>query len=416
MKAEILAVGTELLMGQIANTNAQYISSRLPNVGIGVYYHDVVGDNPDRLKQCLDLALSRSDVVILTGGLGPTQDDLTKETVAEAVNRKLVIDQESLDKMNEFFSARNRPMTKNNIKQAYLPEGSIIIRNKNGTAPGCIIEQDDKVVIMLPGPPSEMIPMFEDSVMPFFEAKSEFRLESRYIRIFGIGESEVEDRLLDMIDVQTNPTIAPYAKDGEVTLRITARYLKDNSGEDIITPVENEIRRRMGDSVYSNDNKSLEEVAANILMKSKLTLALAESCTGGLLASKLTDNPGISSSFDRAIITYSNRSKVEELGVKQTTLNKYGAVSEQTAKEMAEGIRRVSGTDMGISVTGIAGPDGGTAEKPVGLVFIALSHKDGVVSKRLDLWGNRTRIRNITCLHVFDMLRKHLVSVEQNNI
>lgn len=415
MKAEILAVGTELLMGQIANTNAQYISSRLPNVGIGVYYHDVVGDNPDRLKQCLDLALSRSDIVILTGGLGPTQDDLTKETVAEAVNRKLVIDQESLDKMNEFFSARNRPMTKNNIKQAYLPEGCIIIRNKNGTAPGCIIEQDDKVVIMLPGPPSEMIPMFEDSVMPFFEEKSEFRLESRYIRIFGIGESEVEDRLLDMIDVQTNPTIAPYAKDGEVTLRITARYLKDNSGEDIITPVENEIRRRMGDSVYSNDNRSLEEVAANMLLKSKLTVALAESCTGGLLASKLTDNPGISSSFDRAIITYSNRSKIEELGVKQETLDKYGAVSEQTAKEMAEGIRRVSGTDMGISVTGIAGPDGGTAEKPVGLVFIALSHKDGVVSKRLDLWGNRTRIRNITCLHVFDMLRRHLVSVEQKN-
>lgn len=415
MKAEILAVGTELLMGQIANTNAQYISSRLPNVGIGVYYHDVVGDNPERLKQCLDLALSRSDVVILTGGLGPTQDDLTKETVAEAVNRKLVIDQESLDKMNEFFFARNRTMTKNNIKQAYLPEGSIIIRNKNGTAPGCIIEQDDKVVIMLPGPPSEMIPMFEDSVMPFFAAKSEFRLESRFIRIFGIGESEVEDRLLDMIDVQTNPTIAPYAKDGEVTLRITARYLKDKSVEDIITPVENEIRQRMGDSVYSNDNRSLEEVAANLLINSKLTIALAESCTGGLLAAKLTDNPGISSSFDRAIITYSNRSKVEELGVKQATIDQYGAVSEQTVEEMAKGIRRVSGTDLGISVTGIAGPDGGTAEKPVGLVFIALSHKDGVIVKRLDLWGSRNRIRNVTCLHVFDMLRRHLIAREQNN-
>ncbi len=415
MKAEILAVGTELLMGQIANTNAQYISSRLPNVGIGVYYHDVVGDNPERLKQCLELALSRSDVVILTGGLGPTQDDLTKETVAEAVNRKLVIDQESLDKMNEFFSTRNRPMTKNNIKQAYLPEGSIIIRNKNGTAPGCIIEQDDKVVIMLPGPPSEMIPMFEDSVMPFFEAKSEFRLESRFIRIFGIGESEVEDRLLDLIDVQTNPTIAPYAKDGEVTLRITARYIKDKDGEDIITPVENEIRRRMGDSVYSNDNRSLEEVAANLLMESSMTVALAESCTGGLLASRLTDNPGISASFDRAIITYSNRSKVEELGVKQATLDQYGAVSEQTVEEMAEGIRRVSGTDLGISVTGIAGPDGGTPEKPVGLVFIALSHKDGVIVKRLNLWGNRTRIRNVTCLHVFDMLRRHLIAVKENN-
>lgn len=413
MKAEILAVGTELLMGQIANTNAQYISSRLPNVGIGVYYHDVVGDNPDRLKQCLDLALSRSDVVILTGGLGPTQDDLTKETVAAAVNRKLVIDQESLDRMKEFFEKRNRAMTHNNMKQAYLPEGSIIIRNKNGTAPGCIIEQDGKVVIMLPGPPSEMKPMFDDSVMPYFAAKAEFRLESRYIRIFGIGESEVEDRLLDLIDVQTNPTIAPYAKDGEVTLRITARYKKDSSEEDIITPVENEIKRRMGDSVFTNDNRELEEVAADMLIESGLTLSLAESCTGGLLASKLTDKPGISASFDRAIVTYSNRSKVEELGANQATLDQFGAVSEQTAAEMAEGIRRISGTDLGISVTGIAGPDGGTPEKQVGLVYIALSHKDGVIVKRLDLWGSRTRIRNVTCLYAFDMLRRYLNSAGQ---
>jgi len=408
MKAEILAVGTELLMGQIANTNAQYISSRLPSVGIGVYYHDVVGDNPERLKQCLDLALSRSDVVILTGGLGPTQDDLTKETVAAAVNRKLVIDQESLDRMKEFFEKRNRVMTNNNIKQAYLPEGSIIIRNKNGTAPGCIIEHEGKVVIMLPGPPSEMQPMFDDSVIPYFAAKSEFRLESRYIRIFGIGESEVEDRLLDLIDKQTNPTIAPYAKDGEVTLRITARYKKDSIGEDLITPVENEIKRRMGDSVYTNDNRGLEEVAADMLIESGLTLSIAESCTGGLLASKLTDKPGISASFDRCIVTYSNRSKVEELGVNQATLDQFGAVSEQTAVEMAEGVRRVSGTDLGISITGIAGPDGGTPEKQVGLVYIALSHADGVISKRLDLWGSRTRIRNVTCLHAFDMLRRHL--------
>jgi len=408
MRAEILAVGTELLMGQIANTNAQYISSRLPNVGIGVYYHDVVGDNPERLKQCLALALSRSDIVILTGGLGPTQDDLTKETVAEAVNRKLVLDQESIDKMTAFFTGRNKTMTKNNIKQAYLPEGSIIIRNKNGTAPGCIIEEGEKVIIMLPGPPSEMKPMFDESVMPYFAAKSEFRLDSRFLRIFGIGESAMEDMLIDLIDTQTNPTIAPYAKDGEVTLRITARYEKNSFDEDIITPVENEIRRRLGDAVYSNDNCNIEEVAAKLLMESKMTLSLAESCTGGMVAVKLTEIPGISAVFDRGAITYSNRSKVEELGVKQETLDQYGAVSEQTAKEMAEGIRRVSLTDIGISVTGVAGPDGGTPEKPVGTVYIALSYKNGVYSHKLELWGSRNRIRNVTCLHVFDMLRRHL--------
>lgn len=409
MRAEILAVGTELLMGQIANTNAQYISSRLPDVGIGVYYHDVVGDNPERLKQCLVLALSRSDIVILTGGLGPTQDDLTKETVAEAVNRRLVLDQESLDKMTAFFTGLNRTMTHNNVKQAYLPEGSIIIRNKNGTAPGCIIEDGDKVIIMLPGPPSEMKPMFEDSVMPYFGDKSEFKLVSRFLRIFGIGESAMEDMLIDLIDSQTNPTIAPYAKDGEVTLRITARYEKDSVEEDIITPVEDEIRRRLGDAVYSNDNMNLEEVAAKLLMKSGMTLALAESCTGGLIAARFTEIPGISAVFDRAMVTYSNRSKVEALGVKQETLDQYGAVSEQTAIEMAEGIRRVSSTDLGISVTGIAGPDGGTPEKPVGTVYIAMAHKNGIEAKKLELWGSRNRIRNVSCLHVFDMLRRYLV-------
>jgi nicotinamide-nucleotide amidase len=409
MKAEILAVGTELLMGQIANTNAQYISAKLPDVGIGVYYHDVVGDNPERLKQCLSLALSRSDVIIMTGGLGPTQDDLTKETVAAAVNRKLLLDQESLDKMTAFFNRLNRTMTQNNVKQAYLPEGSIVIRNRNGTAPGCIIEEGGKIIIMLPGPPSEMKPMFDETVLPYFAAKSEYRMESRFLRIFGIGESAMEDKLIDLIDAQTNPTIAPYAKDGEVTLRITARYLKGSIGEDIITPVENEIRKRLGDAVYSNENKNLEEVAAQLLLKSGMTISLAESCTGGLLAEKLTEIPGISSVFDRAIVTYSNRSKVEELGVNQETLDRYGAVSAQTAKEMSEGIRKKSLTDIGISVTGIAGPDGGTPEKPVGLVFISLAHKDGVEVKKLELWGSRNRIRNVAALHVYDMLRRYLI-------
>lgn len=409
MNAEILAVGTELLMGQIANTNAQYISARLPDVGIGVYYHSVVGDNPLRLKECLSQALSRCDLVILTGGLGPTQDDLTKETVAEAVNRKLVLDQKSLDKMESFFRKLNRPMTQNNVKQAYLPEGSIIIRNSNGTAPGCIIEEGAKTIIMLPGPPSEMKPMFEETVIPYFMEKSEFSLVSKFLRIFGIGESAMESMIMDLIDGQSNPTIAPYAKEGEVTLRLTAKYQKNMKTEDVIAPVEAEIRRRLGDTVYSSENKNMEEVAADLLLKSGTTIAIAESCTGGLVSAKLTDIPGISAVFDRGLVTYSNRSKIQILGVKQETLDVYGAVSEQTAREMAEGVRNHSGVDLGLSITGIAGPDGGTAEKPVGLVYVALAHKDGVVCKELKLWGNRNRIRNVTALHVFDMVRRYFI-------
>jgi nicotinamide-nucleotide amidase len=410
MNAEILAVGTELLMGQIANTNAQYISARLPDVGIGVYYHSVVGDNPARLKECLSLALSRSDLVIMTGGLGPTQDDLTKETVAAAVNRKLVLDQESLDKMEAFFKRLNRPMTQNNVKQAYLPENSIIVRNSNGTAPGCIIEEGEKTIIMLPGPPSEMKPMFEETVIPYFMEKMEFRLVSKFLRIFGIGESAMEAMIMDLIDGQTNPTIAPYAKDGEVTLRLTAKYPKGVETEDLIAPVEAEIRRRLGDTVYSSENKNMEEVAAELLLKNGATIAIAESCTGGLVSARLTDIPGISAAFDRAIVTYSNRSKLQNLGVQQETLDRHGAVSSQTAREMAEGVRRVSGTDLGLSITGIAGPDGGTAEKPVGLVYVALAHKDGVVCKELRLWGSRSRIRNVTTLHAFDMVRRYFIN------
>jgi nicotinamide-nucleotide amidase len=301
-------------------------------------------------------------------------------------------------------------MTENNIKQAYLPENSMIIRNSNGTAPGCIIEEGGKVVVMLPGPPSEMKPMFEETVIPYFEKLSAYKLVSRYVRIFGIGESAVEDRLMDLIDNQTNPTIAPYAKEGEVTLRVTARYDRDGKSEDIIEPVVNEIKNRLGIAVYSAEDRNLEEVAADLLVENKKTISIAESCTGGLISSRLTDIPGISRVFDRAIISYSNESKINNLGVSEATLEKHGAVSAETACEMAEGVRRMSETDIGVSITGIAGPDGGTEEKPVGLVFIALSSEKGTRSKELRLWGSRARIRNVTALYVFDMIRQHLLS------
>lgn len=406
MNAEILAVGTELLMGQIANTNAQYISQRLPDVGVGVYYHSVVGDNAARLEECLKIALGRSEAVIMTGGLGPTQDDLTKETVSRVLNRRLILHEETLGIMKEFFKRHNRTMTDNNIKQAYLPEGSLIIKNRNGTAPGCIIESEGKTVIMLPGPPNEMKPMFEETVIPYFREKSGFRLESRYLRIFGIGESVVESTIIDIIEGQTNPTIAPYAREGEVTIRVTARYGKDDNQEDIITPVVDEIKSRLGNAVYSTENKDIEQVTAELLLENNITISTAESCTGGLISSVLTSIPGVSKIFNRGIVSYSNKSKVENLGVKDEIIEKYGAVSRETAEKMAEGIRNISDTDLGLAVTGIAGPEGGTPEKPVGLVYIALADRGKVQCVELKLWGDRNRIRRVTSLHAFDMVRR----------
>ena len=410
MNAEILAVGTELLMGQIANTNAQYISKRLPDVGVNVYFHSVVGDNPSRLKECLELALKRSDVVILTGGLGPTQDDLTKETVSELMNKKLVLHQESLDKIEGFFRGLSRQMTQNNVKQAYLPEGCIILKNNNGTAPGCIIESNSKSIIMLPGPPSEMKLMFEEYVIPYFLEKSPYKIVSKYLRIFGIGESAMEDKLLDMIESQTNPTIAPYAKEGEVQLRISAKCDKNEDADLLIRPVITEIYKRLGNSVYTEEDKLMEEVVAEMLIKQNITIAIAESCTGGLISSRLTEIPGVSKVFNRGIISYSNESKVENLSVSTETLNKYGAVSKQSAEEMAIGVRKLSGTDIGLSITGIAGPDGGSDEKPVGLVYIGLADKDGANVKELRLWGRRERIRHVAALNAFDMIRQYIIN------
>ena len=410
MDAEILAVGTELLTGQIANTNAQYISSRLPDVGVNVYYHTVVGDNPERLRKCLESALQRADVVVMTGGLGPTQDDLTKETVSTVMGKKLVLHEEILMKIKKYFRDVNRPMVESNIKQAYLPEDSIIIENDNGTAPGCIIEKDGKVVIMLPGPPAEMKPMFESTVMPYFEKKSQCKIVSKFLRVFGIGESSVEDMLIDLIDKQTNPTLATYAKDGEVTIRVTAKCDRCEEAEKLVNDMTEEIKKRLGTALYSTENRDLAEETAYLLLEKKKTLALAESCTGGLLAAKLTDIPGISEVFLQGKVTYSNQAKVKELGVKEQTLSEYGAVSRQTAIEMAEGIRKVAGSDIGLSITGIAGPGGGTEKKPVGLVYVAISSSKGTECKELRLKGNRQRIRNITCLHALNMIRVNLIS------
>ncbi len=412
MKAEILAVGTELLMGQIVNTNAQYISSKLPEAGVGVYYHSVVGDNPDRLEDSLKLALERCDIVITTGGLGPTQDDLTKETISRVCGKKLVIHEESLNKIKNYFSRLGRQMTPNNEKQAYMPEGCIVLKNNNGTAPGCIIEMGEKAVIMLPGPPVEMKPMFLDYVMPYFKNKGAYSLESVILRVFGIGESAMETKIMDLIDGQTNPTIATYAKEGEVTIRVTASVPMGQSAEQLLMPVVNEIKRRTGENLYSDKDETLDSVAAGLLLENNITIATAESCTGGLISEMLTDVPGISKVFMGGAVTYSNEAKMEYLGVKEQTLKAYGAVSRETAAEMAEGIRKRLKTDIGISVTGIAGPGGGTDEKPVGLVYVGLSSDGGTITKELRLSGNRKKIRTITALNVFDLIRRHILKLE----
>jgi len=409
MNAEILAVGTELLLGDIANTNAQYIARRLADIGVNVYYQSVVGDNESRLYKSFELALERADIVITTGGLGPTNDDLTKETAAAIAGKPLVLDQKSLEWIESYFSKLGRKMTENNRKQAYFPEGSVIFHNEYGTAPGCAIEVGKKKIILLPGPPREMKPMFENSVIPYLTQFQDGVLVSKVLRICGLGESQVVDMLKDIIDAQTNPTIAPYAKTGEVTLRITSKAKTRDEASKKIFPVEEKIRNILGNHIYGEgEDTTLESVVAEMLIRHNKTIAVAESCTGGLLAARLVNYPGISSVFMEGAVTYSNASKIRQLSVKEETLSKYGAVSKETAEEMAKGICQSAGTDIGISTTGIAGPGGGSAEKPVGLVYSGVCIDGEVFSKKFSFTGDRQNIRERTVISVLDWVRRIL--------
>lgn len=406
MIAEIVCVGTELLMGQVLNTDAKFMASRLADLGVNLYYQVTVGDNPKRLRDTLKTALDRSDVVITSGGLGPTGDDLTKETAAELLGLTLEYDPASLKMLEDRFRAFGKEMTPNNLKQAMFPKESIILPNPNGTAPGCIMEKNGKAIILLPGPPRELFPMFTDSVMPYLEERSNTKLYSRVLRIFGMGESTLEYTLKDLIEAQTNPTIAPYALLSEVTLRITARCKDAEEGERLIAPVIDEIKRRIGDVIYSFDDEPLEKVCADLLTEHHKTLAVAESCTGGMIASTLVGIPGSSKWFMEGAVTYSNEAKMRRLGVSEATLAQYGAVSRETAKEMAEGMRRTGCSDYAIATTGIAGPDGGTKEKPVGLVYIALAAPDGTEVREFHFTGDRSKVRHSTMLNALDFLRR----------
>jgi competence/damage-inducible protein CinA C-terminal domain len=409
MKAEIIAVGTEILLGDIINSNAQYLAKELAALGIDMYYQQVVGDNEKRILHAFDEAYSRSDIIITTGGLGPTDDDLTKEVAAKYFNKELLTDEESIEKIKNYFKFRQRKMTPNNLKQGLIPEGSIVINNHNGTAPGVIIEENNKIMIILPGPPREMKPMFEETVRPYLQERSDSVLVSKMIKILGIGESAVAEDVKDLMDAQTNPTIAPYAKEVGVMLRVTAKAESEEGALRLITPIEEEIKKRLGDNVYATEDVSIEDVVAKLLISKKLTISTAESCTGGMIAGTLINYPGISEVFLEGAVTYSNEAKHKRLGVKNETLDKYGAVSEETAREMAIGIANTAGTDVSIVTTGIAGPDGGTEEKPVGLVYIGVYVKGQVTVQKHIFNGNRSRIRLQATITGLDMLRRILI-------
>lgn len=372
MKAEILCVGTEILLGDIVNTNAVFLAQELARMGISVYHQSVVGDNSQRLKSCLQHSLEQSDLVITTGGLGPTYDDLTKETVADLFGLEMELNEESMRDIRAYFEKLNRPMTDNNIKQAMMPKGAIILKNENGTAPGLIVEGKGKAVVLLPGPPREMKPMFLHGVLPYLSRYIQGTFVSHNIHVFGIGEAQVESMLRDRMEALTNPTIAPYAKEGEMLLRITAGAETPEKADAMISPLIEEICGLLGEHVYGVDVGSLQTAVVQELSKRHLHIATAESCTGGLISKRITEVSGSSQVFDCGVCSYANQIKQRIVGVSEETLARFGAVSRQTAAEMAAGIRRLSHADIGISTTGIAGPGGGTPEKPVGLIYVGV--------------------------------------------
>ena len=405
MIAEILSVGTELLMGQIANTDAQFISRRLGELGVTIYRHSTVGDNPARVREALQEALSRSDMVITTGGLGPTEDDLTKEMVAEYFGLEMELHQPSLDALKAFMERFGKKMTPNNLKQAYFPRGCTVMPNACGTAPGCIVEQGGKTVAVLPGPPMELMDMFDRQLAPYLQARSGQVIRSRFLKIFGLGESNVETLLSDLFH-SGNPTLALYCGPGEVTARITARAAAPEKAEAMMQPVYEEILRRVGEAYYGEGvNRTPADAVLELLKNRGETVTFAESCTGGLLCGAFVDCAGASDCLKESFVTYANEAKENLLGVKSETLARCDAVSGECAREMALGAARAAGADWAVSVTGIAGPGGGTAEKPVGTVWIGVAHGGAAQAREYHFRGQRQWIRKLSVVNALNQLR-----------
>lgn len=410
MKAEILAVGTEILLGDIINTNAQFISKELASLGIDVYRQEVIGDNEDRLLEAIKEIFYRSDILICTGGLGPTEDDLTKETICKYFNADLELHEESLEELKNYYKRLDRPMTESNLKQVYFPKESKVLSNPNGTAPGMILEKNDKVAVILPGPPREMKPMFLNYVKAYLKDKGNGVIISEVLRVLGVGESTAANMIKDFINNGVNPTVAPYAKEDDVIFRITARGKSEEEGRKLIAPVKEEIKRVFNLDCYGEGEElTIEEVLGKLLVDRKLTISTAESCTGGMIASRLINYPGISEVFLEGAVTYSNEAKERTLNVKKKTLDTYGAVSEETAKEMAIGISKRTGSDISVVTTGIAGPGGGSEEKPVGLVYIGLYYKGKVEAFKYIFNGNRHNVRTKATVTALDLVRREIL-------
>lgn len=414
--AEIIGVGTELLLGNTVNTDARDISEALSELGINVYFHTVVGDNPERLKSAVDIAKSRADIIITTGGLGPTYDDLTKQTLAECFGKQLVYDEESGRIIEEYFeklhTKSGSKMTRNNLQQAMLPEDCTIFRNDCGTAPGCAFEAEGKHVLMLPGPPSECRAMFKKCALPYLKRLSSSEIVSHTIHIFGRGESSVEQQLRPMMQEMDNPTLAPYAKSGEVMLRLTAKADSAEEAERLMAPVLEQVKKELGDVIYAIDGTSLEDTVLTLLKQCGKTLATAESCTGGLLSKRITDIPGASQVFLGGVNSYSNAAKSIFLDVDSGLIDDVGAVSDQVARAMAQGVAEKLSADFGIGITGIAGPESDGSEKEVGTVFVAMKTPQETCCRRLFLGGDRDRNRLMSVNYALDMLRRYLTGTQ----
>lgn len=410
--AEIIAVGTELLLGNIANTNAQFISKELSTLGVNVFYHTVVGDNPERLQKAVAIARTRADIIITTGGLGPTCDDLTKQTLAEAFGKKLLYHEESAKRLEAYFQKLGRPMTDNNYQQVMLPEDCTILENDRGTAPGVTFTADDCVVIMLPGPPFECEAMFLKQAAPLLQTMSEDMMVSRTLRVYGIGESAAEALLVNQMNALKNPTLAPYAKGGEVELRITAKAKNEEEARALIAPVEEEVRSILGDKIYGADVSSLEEVCSDLLSKAGLTLGTAESCTGGIVAKRMTDLPGASKIFVGSVVSYTNSIKNKLLNVPADLLDRQGAVCADVAVAMAKGARAALSCDLAVSTTGVAGPGPDERGNPAGLVYVALDTPKGTLVRELQVgFMTREQVRMSAAQFAFDMIRRYLTGL-----
>ena len=409
---EILSVGTELLLGHVTNTDARDISEMLSQIGINVRYHTVVGDNPQRLEECVKVAKERADIIITTGGLGPTCDDLTKQILAKAFGLRLVRDENEYEGLYEYIHP-GRKFTPNNFQQAMLPEGCTVFHNDWGTAPGCAFEKDGKIVIMIPGPPKECNAMFRTCAIPYLKKLSDEQIVSHSLRIFGMGESAVDQLFRDEMNVMTNPSMAPYAKECDCLLQVTAKAHSEAEAEEMLKPIIAHVKEKLGDVVYGMDVECIEEAVIQLLREKRLRFSAAESCTGGDIARRFTDIPGASECFLGGVVTYTNEAKAKLLGIDPALIEEKGAVSFEVAKEMAERVRSLLGSDIGVGVTGLAGPDGDGVHE-VGTVFVSMAAPEQTWVKELHLGTFRTRsfIRRMAGNHVYDMMRRYLTGLK----